>query len=222
MSDVWPVERVAALKDMAAAGLSARQIGDALNTTKAAIISKARKSGVSLRARPGGNVNKDGTPRHSPRAPKVARSHVRPPKPGPQNRPAVILGTTFKEGPESEASRAAFRHDGLTAVQRVEAGAGVASPDAKPFTLSHGCKWPLAGNVVCCNPISRGVYCEGHAQVAYVGVMRRTVAYEVVTLSNRFDRLDFEVPQGTRSGKYVGERDKQRAPETAWDSARAA
>lgn len=214
-SDFWTDDRVAKLKELALAKLTSTKIGEALGTSRNSVVSKCRLEGVALLSRKG--VTTYAPKVRKPRAPKVARTHVKPPKPGPQNRPAVILGRTFIEGPESEISRAFFRRDGLTAVERVESGAGVVSVDAKPFALSHGCKWPLAGNMVCCNPISRKVYCEGHARVAYVGVMPRSMQGEsFIAKCTRKERRD-------RVREMAMVLDMPPAPPvTVWDEARAA
>lgn len=56
---------------------------------------------------------------------------------------------------------------GQALVERVENGAGVVSLNARPFAQSSGCRWPLANGLICCNRISRKVYCAGHDAVAH-------------------------------------------------------
>lgn len=170
-----------------------------------------------------------------PRAPSVARKINKPPHPGPQGRPAVVhgkaTGVDFKASPEeAEVRRAEFRRTGHEMNAFVAAGAGVESPNARPFLEAKGgCKWPLGqrGEVrLCCNPVERGAYCAGHAAVAYVphtqalgsrrswradspsGIEVRAVWF------TRFDRIDH----------YEGGRRKPSAKPAAtiWDEGRDA
>lgn len=167
--------------------------------TRNSVIGRLHRLGMACRQR--ASLPKKTTLHPKIKAPKVPRSHVRPPKPGPQGRVAVVhgmkLGVDFKQDPaEAEASRAKFRADGLDLVQRVTVGAGVESPNARPLLEASGCKWPLGnqGSVrFCCNPITRGAYCEGHAAVAYVGKGRELDEYGVKTLT-RLDRVDHAAP----------------------------
>lgn len=53
----------------------------------------------------------------------------------------------------------------------------VDSPNARPFLEARGgCKWPIdtdGGMHMCCNPVTRGSYCTGHAAIAYAGIPQR-------------------------------------------------
>lgn len=81
------------------------------------------------------------------------------------------IGPVTLHKPEEMATarkeRAAY---GREAIKRAEAS-HVSSPNALPFLEARrGCKWPIGEGLTmmsCCNPIHRGVYCEGHSEVAF-------------------------------------------------------
>lgn len=57
----------------------------------------------------------------------------------------------------------------------------IASPNARTFLDSprHSCKWPIgegADMLACCNPVSRGSWCEGHAFIGYAPVQPQSIA----------------------------------------------
>lgn len=226
----WSEEQDAILKKRWPEGWSATQIARLLHgKSRNAVIGRVHRLGMSSASRSAG------CPRrmtYAPRikAPKVERSHVRPPKPGPQKKPALVLGRTFVEGPGSEDARAAFRDDGLTMVDRVTIGAGVESPNSRPFAEAWtGCKWPLGERHqvrACCNPIARGAYCAGHATVAYsqgkADLLKPSRIAQAARVLARFDRIDLEPDHRITHGKSPPRPFRDTAGETEWDSGRAA
>jgi hypothetical protein len=94
-----------------------------------------------------------------------------------------VVGIDYKLTPASKAEQEACRRAGLDRVSWVEAGAGVQSLNARPFAEATGCRWPLAGGLVCCNPKAVREYCAGHARVAY----ERPTKVQSVEVLTRFD-----------------------------------
>jgi len=154
----------------------------------------------------------DGTPRK--KAPSVVRSHIRPPKPGPQ---AKAPGSFSLMSQATSTATAQVRREkaaeGRAAIARSEK-VTVSSPNALPFLdARRGCKWPIGEGLAmlsCCNPIHRGVYCEGHSVIAFAPVQpplrdrgdRRAASF------TKFDRID--VPR------------KKPANDGLWDELRSA
>ena len=136
------------------------------------------------------------------KAPKVARSHVKPPKPGPQ--------TPLKLAQPPVAPK----------LNDIE------SPFARPW-MERGpdqCRFPLGERhaiLSCCNPVERGGYCEGHAAVCFVGVPLNSQGY-------RFSRsvVDAQAAwftRGERVDSYQAAKPRKSSrPTTIWDEARAA
>ena len=128
-------------------------------------------------------------------APKVSRSHVQPPKPGPQKKPGAVFGVLSQASSSSTAEiRAERAAEGQKAIARVKVS-DVASPNALPFLdARRGCKWPIGEGMAmlsCCNPTTRGVYCEGHARIAFspVPLRRDYQSGKAATALSRFDRV---------------------------------
>ena len=87
---VWTDERITELKARWMAGESASEIARAMSgaLSRNAVIGKVHRLGLMDRDR----LPPEGRDR-PPRAPKVERQrYTRPPKPGPQNKPAVVFG----------------------------------------------------------------------------------------------------------------------------------
>lgn len=127
-----------------------------------AVIGKAHRLRLNVEfPRPSGFKAKDNQPRacKKRRGPRPANQcpHIHKRAPGTDWVP--------DEGSAAPRKQAAFH--GKTLVERVESGAGVTSPNARPFAQSTGCKWPLRGGMVCCNRIARFGYCAGHDAVAH-------------------------------------------------------
>jgi len=155
----WTDERVAELTKLWKRGLSATQIADRLggNLTRNAVIGKVHRLGLAARRMPAS------PPARLTKAPKVARSHVCPPKPGSQNKPALVWGANEKARPKAP-----------TQAERREAFATIPPTAAPLIGRPFGaCAWPVgtpdtpANQLACCAPKAEGwPYCEAHARIA--------------------------------------------------------
>lgn len=221
----WTDERVATAKTRWVEGRSATEIAKEIGggLSRNAVIGKVHRLGLTRDERAKATAAASARTQRQPRAPRPPRP-VRPVgEPRPAHRAAASLngglksGTDFIETPSSKEQRARFRKQGLSIVQQVEQGCGVESPDARPFLQGRDCKWPLAGGLVCCNPIARGVYCEGHAAVAYLGDTGRTPSYALIAMVNKTERIDLEPDHRVKSGAHVAANDA-----SPWDSGRDA
>lgn len=162
------------------------------------------------------------------KAPAATRSHVRPPRPGPQNRPAVVFGLLSQSASSATARvREERAAEGREIIARA-ANTTVESPNARPFLEARaGCKWPIGEGLSmlsCCNPVERGSYCEAHADIAfngrpedrrYKGRNRNThSAIELAAVRlTRFDRVDEVTKTGTGTTR--------KKPDSIWDEGRA-
>lgn len=228
----WTTQAIELLREKWIKGVSAGDISKILardlciSKTRNAVIGKVHRLGM-------GGLGRDKPAKPAvyrpAKAPRVrAVSKTRPPRPGPQNRPAVVHGTgcDFSDAPEvAEAKRAEYRSQGMSCVARVESGAGVLSLNARPFFEGSGCKWPLADGMRCCNPLARGPYCEGHGEVAYETTASLRTPLQVTAaarLLTRFDRIDLE-PDGRVVHGLTGPHPKRdKAGPSIWDQGRAA
>lgn len=176
---------------------TARRIGAA---SRNVIIGKAHRAGWMAKGR------------KPAAAPSVPRTHVRPPKPGPQNKPALIHGDY---APSSEAMRLARSAEGLAANDKVTSGAGVESPNARPWMENRRlgeCNWPIGerGAVMsCCNPVQARGWCRGHFVMGTAVAQPKAIRPRDASGFARFDRVEKDRPA--------------RAPldRTVWDDARA-
>lgn len=223
---IWSDHAVAQCKRLyIAEGRSASETARALGggCTSNAVVGKAHRMGWL-------KVSRQAASKPA-RAPSVARSHVRPPSPGPQSRPAAVFGVLSQSASTSTAAvRAERAAEGRESIARVEITT-VQSPGAKPFLEARGgCKWPIGEGLTmmsCCNPIDRGSYCEGHADIAYSGriadrkmrngasINARSVIEQQAIWHTRFERLDEYVAIDPKKGRPVQGR-------TTWDEGRAA
>jgi hypothetical protein len=150
------------------------------------------------------------------KAPKVRRTHVKPPKPGPQKKGAVQhgKGCDFSDNPEmAEARRAQYRSQGMTSLERVESGAGVESPFARPWMENRKpdeCNWTIGPRYAikaCCNPVKARGWCAGHYAVGIDQDQPRPLYAADARAYARHERTDRAKPANDG---------------TVWDEARAA
>jgi hypothetical protein len=113
----------------------------------------------------------------------------------------------------TESVRKERAAEGQKAIARASVS-DVLSPNAVPFLdAQHGCKWPIGEGMAmmsCCNKIARGVYCEGHA----------AVAFSAFQPAER-DRADRRTSSFTRHDRIATPR-KQAATDGLWDEIRNA
>lgn len=224
----WSEPAIELLREKWIRGVSAGDISKLLardlcvSKTRNAVIGKVHRLGMGGLGRDKPAKPAVYRPAKAPRVRAVAKA--RPPRPGPQNRPAVVHGTgcDFSDAPEvAEAKRAEYRSQGMNCVARVESGAGVVSLNARPFFEGSGCKWPLADGMRCCNPLARGPYCEGHGEVAYEDISARDCGSRIEQRASwftRFERIDkYEAKVRGPYAKTVA-----RDVTSAWDQGRAA
>jgi GcrA cell cycle regulator len=195
-SGLWDEHRVALLTKLWVNGKSAAEVAAALNAgmdhsrfvSRNAVIGKVHRLGLSRPERVRtSNEGKASVSRiaatNRAKAAIVSRMNAEPAKPRPPKVEAVPL-------------------------------AAIESPNARPWMEREfgQCAWPLgeAGAIMsCCNPVSRGSWCEGHAAVGRDGQGARQVIYKASTYT-RHERVDLST---------LGRRDR---PASAWDDARAA
>jgi hypothetical protein len=213
----WTEERIAELRKLHGEGMSGTSIMKAMGApSRNTIIGKCSRLGLhhsaeTIRANNAWE-NRMGVPR-KPKAPPIPRfTH------------GLRLGTDFDSSNDNaEEKRAQFWADGMSIIARVESGAGVASPNSRPFRDSTGCKWPLASGMVCCNPMARGSYCDGHAAVAYSDPLPVATWSQINSRAmalTRFDGIDLEPDHRVKDGS-MGNRARN-APPTSWDAGRDA
>lgn len=206
----WSNAQIETLRKLWMEGKSAAEIALVLRgKSRNAVIGKVHRLGLSDagRAKPGPVRT------YAPRlkAPSVPRSA----HPRPQNKPGAVFGAYQHERDfaKAEIVRAKKTEAGIKTVARVSAGAGVESPNARPFMEANsGCKWPIGSGLsmlYCCNPKSEGSrsYCSGHHAVSisqHQPVLRPREASRLT----RFDRVERDVPRPARVER------------TLWDDAR--
>lgn len=215
---MWHPEMIAYAGKKWLEGRSATEIARDLRDSFGLI--KTRNAVIGILHRNGYSNKGRAAPSRPIRAPKVARSYVRPPKPGPQNKAGAIFGkTTTLNSAETEAKRQKAKAEGDALIAAVRAGAKVESPNARPWMEratgpdSNECKFPLGerGAILsCCNPVSRGGYCEGHAAVCFEPNRKAGITASHARQLTKFDRVE----------PYA--RQPRAKPTTIWDEARAA
>jgi len=210
----WTDERIETVKRLWLAGRSANEIAREMNCglSRNAVIGKVHRLGLSKAGRAACAAPAPDVRKRTFNAPKVARTHVRPPKPGPQNKPAVILGPYQTSTPELRAERAA---EGRAANDKVAKGMGVDSPNARPWMEDrklNECNWPLGarGEIkFCCNPVKAKGWCAGHLAIGVAPVQPQAVRPRDASRLTRFDRVERDGPV------------KPYVERSVWDDARA-
>ena len=214
----WSDQRIEQVRTLWQAGKSATEIAKILDCglTRNAVIGKVHRLGMSGEGRASVAKPAPDMRKRVFKAPKVQRTHVKPPKPGPQNKGALQhgKGCDFSDNPKlAEAKRAEYRKDGLTSLERVESGAGVESPFARPWTEDRKpdeCTWTIGPRYAikaCCNPVHARGWCAGHYAVGIDQDQPRPLRAADARSLARHERP---------------ERPKPANDSTLWDDARAA
>lgn len=215
LSTGWTDERIEILKKRWAAGWTASQIAMELNCgfSRSAIIGKVNRLGLSALGRAACAIPAPDMRKRAAALPKVPRTHVRPPKPGPQNKPAVIHGDY---APSSEAQRLARAAEGRAVNAKVAKGGGVESPNARPWMEDRKlgeCCWPIGerGAILsCCNPVKARGWCAGHLALGTAEAQPKAIRPRDASGFARFDRVEKDRPMPVRPDHSV------------WDEGRAA
>jgi GcrA cell cycle regulator len=183
----WPEPQVETLKALWAEGKSASEIAKVLpNRSRCSVIAKVHRLGLADRGMPENLV------RRAPTAPEVKRDrHTgaivqniaarKPPKPGPQNRPAVAFGKVeVVNAAETEKRRTAHRAHGEKIIDGFTAPA---NDTAIPLMERRRfqCAWPVGevsgAGQMCCGlptdpdaPATTASYCPEHRARASAGI----------------------------------------------------
>jgi len=173
---VWTEEREQTVRTLWIAGKSAAEIAKIMagGLTRNAVIGKLHRMGLTRETRPAdARPLKTGKPKtRIVKAPRIlpAAHRTRAAKP-----PLSAAERSWQTPVSTPTIQREQRAHGQTALQFVEGGAGVESPNARPFLeAARGCKWPIGpagATLYCCNPLVGGAgigraYCAGHAAVA--------------------------------------------------------
>lgn len=157
--------------------------------------------------------------------PARAPRYIKAPKPLPADRkpreraPVAAADRSWQTPVSTPGIQRAQRSYGQSAVAFVESGAGVESPNARPFLeATRGCKWPIGQGATlsyCCNPLAGGdgvgrTYCAGHVAVAVDAKPSRNLRPGSAVHLARFDRIEPARPVAANSNGSI------------WDQGRAA
>lgn len=211
----WSDERTERAKALWLAGRSANEIAMILNCglSRNAVIGKIHRLGLSKHGRAACAAPAPDMRKRAFKAPKVLRTHVKPPKPSPQNKPAVIIGGYSVSSESQRIERAA---EGQAANDKVAAGGGVESPNARPWMESRRmteCNWPIGERhaiMSCCNPVKARGWCAGHYKLGTAPTQPAGLRPRDATRLTRFDRVETDGPRTARRERSL------------WDDAREA
>lgn len=209
----WTPERVETVRRLWLAGRSASEIAREMNCglSRNSVIGKVFRLGLSKQGRAPVACPAPNMRQRAFKAPKVARTHVRPPRPGPQNKPAVILGACLPSTPKLQAERSA---EGRAINAKVAKGGGVESPNARPWMEDRRlgeCNWPIGGRYEiksCCNPVHARGWCKGHFALGTAEAQPKAMRPRDASGFARFDRVEKDRPA------------KAPVDRTVWDDAR--
>lgn len=169
---VWTAENIEKAKRLyVEEGKSAAETARSIpGATRNSVIGKAHRMGWTQTHRQ--------KPTAPARAPAAGRTHARPPRPGPQNRPGAVFGKVSVDNPaETERKRAAAKAESDALIAAMS---GPANDDAIPL-IDRGrfqCSFPVGtperpAEQMCCGQrvafdAGRAVptYCAGHARIA--------------------------------------------------------
>ncbi len=195
----WTDERAEAARVLWLEGKSATEIAAILRggLTRSAVIGKLHRMGLTRETRPAdARPLKTGKPKtRIVKAPRIlpAAHRTRAAKP-----PLSAAERSWQTPVSTPTIQREQRAHGQTALQFVEGGAGVESPNARPFLeATRGCKWPIGpagATLYCCNPLAGGAgigraYCAGHAAVAVDAKQPASIRVGSAAHLARFDRI---------------------------------
>lgn len=191
----WPDRQVEILRKMWAEKKTATEIANCLpGKSRAAVLGKARRLGLEARDKPVNFQTHTATAqaKRKPMAPSVKRDRStgaivqniaarKPPKPGPQNRPAVAFGKVeVVNAAETEKRRAVHRAHGEKIIDGFTAPA---NDTAIPLMERRRfqCAWPVGevsgAGQMCCGlptdpdaPATTASYCPTHRARASAGI----------------------------------------------------
>lgn len=201
-------------------GKSAAEIAAILpgNRTRNSVIGKCHRLGLTRASRPASapplRVGKAAKPRKF-KAPKPLPADRKP----RERAPVAAADRSWQTPVSTPGIQRAQRSYGQSAVAFVESGAGVESPNARPFLeATRGCKWPIGQGATlsyCCNPLAGGdgvgrTYCAGHVAVAVDAKPSRNLRPGSAVHLARFDRIEPARPVAANSNGSI------------WDQGRAA
>lgn len=217
----WTDESAEQLHAFWLAGKSATEIARIMGggLTRNAVIGKLHRLGLTRTSRPA-----DAPPLQTGRTAKARRTlAVKVPKPLPvdhkprEKAPVAAAERSWQTPVSTPQIQRAQRAYGQTALQFVESGAGVQSPNARPFMEATGCKWPLGPrtDLYCCNPVAGGdglgrSYCAGHFAASIDAKQPPKSRRDASAYLTRFDRIEPARPAPANNNASI------------WDMGRAA
>lgn len=168
LDPVWTRSRIEALKVDWLEGLSASEIARRLGggITRNAVIGKIHRLGLSERRVP--KLPPEGRPARAPTVPR--QTYAKPPKPGPQGKPAIVFGNCTPAPTKSAHGRVYVMPESRPLpVEAPVDGPVVALADLTP----GACRWPVGDpahpSFGFCGrkAIDPCPYCTEHAGMAY-------------------------------------------------------
>lgn len=197
---VWTEESEQRVRALWIEGKSATEIARIMGggLTRNAVIGKCHRLGLTKATRPA-----SAPPLRTGRVPKPRKIKALKPLPvdhKPRDRAPVAAAERSWQTPVSTPGiQRTQRAYGQNSIDFVETGAGVESPNARPFLdATRGCKWPLGQGAAlsyCCNPLAGGdgvgrTYCAGHAAVAIDAKQPLKSRRDATPYLTRFDRIE--------------------------------
>lgn len=161
----WATETIASLRQLWDEGLSTKKIGDRLGTSKNAVVGKAHRLDLPSRPSPirRRDPNAPFVPR-KPRAPRVGRVSL-------PRLPSLSSGPALSSLPKLRMRSVPMRiKTTMSALRTKDAPTGrrLFNP---PF-YNCGCTWIIGQSgkyaLYCDADITRGAFCDDHAEIAYV------------------------------------------------------
>lgn len=200
----WTDERAEMARALWLEGKSATEITAILRggLTRNAVIGKLHRMGLTRESRPAGAVPLQTGRKAKARrtlSPKALRPLPVDHKPRVAKPPLTAAERSWQTPVSTPTIQREQRAHGQTALQFVEGGAGVESPNARPFLeATRGCKWPIGpagATLYCCNPLAGGAgigraYCLGHSAVAVDAKQPASIRVGSAAHLARFDRME--------------------------------